>query len=127
MSGTSADGIDAAVVDFHRRGPRTRLSLLHFVTIPYSPPMRAALLDVCYPNLSRIPDICALNAALGELFAQAAIAAAAGAGISLNDVAAIASHGQTIWHQPNPRAIGDITARGTLQISDSAVIAARTG
>src|SRR5437899_3186228 len=110
MSGTSADGIDAAVVDVQGHGRRTRLSVLHFVSIPYSPSMRAAILAACDPNAGRIPDVCALNVALGELFARAALVAAHDAGIKPADVAAIASHGQTIWHQPYPRKIGDRAA-----------------
>ena len=127
MSGTSADGIDAAAVDFHGQGRRTRISVLHFVSIPYSQRMRDAILDACSPKYSWPWDLCPLNHALGELFGEAACTVAAEAGIPLSEVTAIASHGQTVWHQPEPREIGDRVGRGTFQIGSPAVIAASTG
>jgi anhydro-N-acetylmuramic acid kinase len=68
-----------------------------------------------------------LNAALGERLAEAARAVADAAGVSLTAVDAIASHGQTVWHQPTPVVAGGVSVCGTLQIGEPAVIAARTG
>lgn len=127
MSGTSADGIDAALVEVSGEGRSTELRLVHFLCLPHSPSMREAILRACDSATCRIPDLCGLNVALGERFAEAALAVAGSAGIPLGRVEAIACHGQTIWHQPEPMTIGDAEARGTLQIGEPAVIAARTG
>ncbi len=127
MSGTSADGIDAALVEIAGSGRDTRVQLRQFLCLPHSAEMRGAILDACNAETARVPNLCALNAALGEKFAEAAIAVAEAAGITLADVDAIASHGQTIWHQPEPRAIGGLAVTGTLQLGEPSVIAARTG
>jgi anhydro-N-acetylmuramic acid kinase len=126
MSGTSADGIDAAVMRIEEVNGRLHWDLLHHTNMPWPAAVRAAILDACRPDAG-IQDVTALNVRLGELFASAAISAAEVCGISLGGVAAIASHGQTIWHQPVPFPIAGGTAAGTLQIGEPAVIAARTG
>jgi anhydro-N-acetylmuramic acid kinase len=127
MSGTSADGIDAALTEIIGEGRQTRIALRHFLCLSHSPSMRDAILRLCDPRTATVPDLCVLHFALGERFAEAAQAVADAAGISLAQVDAIASHGQTVWHQPSPLAIADTAARGTLQIGSPAVIAARTG
>lgn len=127
MSGTSADGIDAALVEIEGEGRSSRVRLLHFLCVPHAPHMRDAILRACDPKGARTADLCALNAALGEQFAEAARAVAEAASVPLSQIDAIASHGQTVWHQPSPVAIGGVTARGTLQLGDPAIIAARAG
>lgn len=127
MSGTSADGIDAALVEITGQGRRTYARLLHFLCLPHTEAMREAILRLCDPQTATVPDLCALNVALGERFAEAAQAVAGAAAVALSEVDAIASHGQTVWHQPTPRPIAGMEARGTLQIGEPAVIAARTG
>lgn len=127
MSGTSADGIDAALTEISGAGRQTRIALRGFLCLPHTPAMRDAILRLCDPRAGAVPDLCALHFALGERFAEAAQAVACAAGISLAQVDAIASHGQTVWHQPSPYPIADTAARGTLQIGSPAVIAAHTG
>ncbi len=127
MSGTSADGIDAALVEVRGSGRRLRAEIRAFLCVPHTAEMRSAILALCDPDRGRVPDLCALNAALGERFAEAAILVAGEAGVPLSEVRAIASHGQTVWHQPEPLSAGGVEARGTLQIGEPAVIAARTG
>lgn len=127
MSGTSADGIDAALTEIAGEGRQTRIALRSFLCLPHTPAMRDAILRLCDPRTGSVADLCALHFALGERFAEAAQAVARAAGIPLTQVDAIASHGQTVWHQPAPRPIADTAACGTLQIGCPAVIAARTG
>lgn len=127
MSGTSADGIDAALVEITGQGRGTRARLLHFACLPHDDAMREAILRLCDPRTATVPDLCALNFALGERFAEAARDVAEAAGVDLADVEAVASHGQTVWHQPVPYPIAGTQATGTLQIGEPAVIAARTG
>jgi anhydro-N-acetylmuramic acid kinase len=127
MSGTSADGIDAALVDVRGSGGRLRASLIEFACVPHEPTIKGAILKLCDPRAGRIPELCALSDVLGRRFGEAAVTVADSAGISLKEVSAIASHGQTVWHQPDARDVGGARGRGTLQIGNPAVIGAVTG
>ncbi len=126
MSGTSADGIDAAVVEITGGPRRRKWTLRAFVCVPWEPPLRAAILDACRPD-TPLQTLAVLNYRLGEAFAQAAQAAAEAAKLTLADVDAIASHGQTVWHQPTPLEVAGVGTTATVQIGEPAVIAARTG
>ena len=127
MSGTSADGIDAALVDIRGSGRRLTARLLEFACVPHEPAMRDAIIRLCDARAGRIPELCALSDALGHRFGESVVKVAESAGISLKDVGAVASHGQTVWHQPDAVDIGGARGRGTLQIGNPAVIAAVTG
>ena len=122
ISGTSADGIDAAVVRIHGRGVATRPELIHFTTVPYPEADRRELFALFSPQTGTVDRICALNVRLGELFAAAALEAITGAGLRPSGVDLIGSHGQTIWHIPPE----DGRSGSGLQIGEAAVIAART-
>jgi anhydro-N-acetylmuramic acid kinase len=121
MSGTSADGIDAAVVEITGHGVDTKVEQLAFATLPLD--------TVLKQRIWGLPDgvsgsICELNFMLGEAFAQAVFAAAASIGLPLGELHLVGSHGQTARHQP----LGPGRTRGsTLQIGEGAVIAERTG
>lgn len=126
MSGTSADGVDAALVDIRGAGHDLTVRLLAFHTLPYPVPFRARLLRAM--TRGTVADVCHLNAALGEWFARAARRVMRTAGVPPRRVALIGSHGQTLHHLPRPRreaVIGSV--RSTLQLGDPAVIAERTG
>ena len=123
MSGTSADGVDAAIVDLVGR----RVKLLAFETFPYPPKLRQAVLDLCRPETARADDVCHYNFVLGEAFAEAIVKLAAKAGIPLGTIDLIGSHGQTICHIPAGRRFGRRRIRSTLQIAEPCVIAERTG
>ena len=113
MSGTSLDGISAAVVRFNGEHAA---ELLAFRQIPYAAGQRARLaaaLEGATPD-----EYCRLDFELGGWLADAAIAVLADAGIPREEVAAIASHGQTVWHVPG---------HSTWQFGEPAVIAERTG
>jgi anhydro-N-acetylmuramic acid kinase len=126
MSGTSADGIDAALVAIAEAEGRLSVALRAFLSRPYPPAVREALFAAFSDRLT-VSRICVLNAVLGELFAEAAIRVAAAAGIGPGELAFIASHGQTVWHQPDPVPVGGIAAAGSLQLGEPCVIAERTG
>jgi len=125
MSGTSADGVDAALVDIRSGGDRPAVCLLAFETFPYPTGLRERLLATA--SAGNTADVCHLNAYLGELFADAAVEIARRAGFSLAAVDLIGSHGQTIHHLPTPKDEGPHRVRSTLQIGAPAVIAERTG
>src|SRR5262245_35507018 len=101
ISGTSADGIDAAVVRIDGRPPALDWQLLAHRTVPYSDELRADVLACCDPATGNVELVCRLNFALGQAFAAAALQAIALAGLTSEQVDLIGSHGQTVWHIPN--------------------------
>jgi len=123
MSGTSADGVDVAIVDIRGRDVR----LLAFEVSPYSSALRKEILNLCRPETARLDGICHYNHVLGEVFAEAVIKLCDKSGISLRSIDLIGSHGQTIWHHPNGPRYGGRTIRSTLQIGEPCRIAQRTG
>ncbi|MDK1030975.1 MAG: anhydro-N-acetylmuramic acid kinase [Planctomycetia bacterium] len=123
MSGTSADGVDAAIVDISHRGVKVKA----FDTFAYLPALRRAVLDLCNTATARVDDICHYNFVLGEVFADAVVKLARKARIPLASIDLIGSHGQTIHHIPEGRRFGKTRVRSTLQIAESSVIAERTG
>jgi anhydro-N-acetylmuramic acid kinase len=126
MSGTSADGVDAAVVDIAGTGHKLTLKLVAFRTFSYPADFRARLLDAMADG--GLPEICHFHAALGEWFARAALRVRRLASLSIRDVALIGSHGQTFQHAPIPRREPGVGAiRSTLQLGSPSVIAERTG
>jgi len=126
MSGTSADGIDAALVEIHGHGLATRVQVLAHATYAYDAALRAQILAASYPDSSSVDLICHLNFVLGECFAEAALAVAHTAGLPMDQIDLIGSHGQTIYHIP---ALSTAPRRrpSTLQIGEPCVIAERTG
>lgn len=118
ISGTSADGIDAALVRFENERPALVAGLTH----PWDDTLRQLILAVAQDeerlDLDRYGR---LDVAVGMAFADAAQAVLAKAGVDPADVSAIGSHGQTIRHRPG----GEHPF--TLQIGDPSVIAERTG
>jgi anhydro-N-acetylmuramic acid kinase len=120
MSGTSLDGIDVALVEVDERSERFAARLEAFVTVPYEPQQRLMIERA----LAGGPQhLCRLNVELGELFADAAARLLRDSGLKPEDVSAIGSHGQTVWHEPPvARQRG-----GTLQLGEPAVIVERLG
>ncbi len=116
MSGTSLDGIAAAVVRFVPDGDGDRPELVAFRSTPYDATQRARLLAAMARGTAQ--EYCRLGVDLGRWLADAARDVMDAAGVGARDVAAIASHGQTLWHEPG---------HSTWQIGDAATIAERTG
>lgn len=125
MSGTSADGVDAALVEIDSEGGRPALRLLAWDTLAYPAGLRERILAVASGGSTE--EVCHLDAYLGELFAEAAARAVRQAGVAVGEVDLIGSHGQTIHHLPAPRQEGAHAVRSSLQIGEPAVIAERTG
>lgn len=129
MSGTSGDGVDAALVRITHRGVRLRVTPVAFVAQPFSPSLQQRILGAGLTGTVR--DICHLNATVGEWFARAAQRVIAKAELSADAIGCIGSHGQTVHHLPQGiREIGlgrRGLVRSTLQIGEPSVIAERTG
>ena len=120
ISGTSVDGIDAALCELEGSGAATRFRLLGFETVNYEPEVRRRIFQLFEPTAS-LDDLCEINAAVGDAFAAAAIQTISNAGLRAEEVDLIGSHGQTVRHLP------DGTPPSTLQIGDISVIAQRAG
>jgi anhydro-N-acetylmuramic acid kinase len=116
MSGTSLDGISAAVVRFSKddRG-RLDAQLLAFIGSKYTDKQRDRLRRALTAGTAQ--EYCRLAFDVGEWFADATMAVLAEAGVARGDVLAIGSHGQTIWHE---------APHSTWQLGEAAVIAERT-
>lgn len=121
MSGTSIDGIDAALVSFEGDVRSLRWTLESFRSAPYTVERRDAIRRAI--DSGNAAMLCDLHADLGEWFAEAAVALCAEAGVEAAVVAAIGSHGHTVWHRPP----GGNGRGATLQLGCPATIAERTG
>jgi anhydro-N-acetylmuramic acid kinase len=123
MSGTSADGIDAALVRFAGGGGvALQAEVLAARTLPWEPGIRARLVWLGQGgSLESLDELGTLDAQVGEAFAEAALAVLAEAGLEPRQVAAIGSHGQTVRHRPY------LKHAFSLQIGDASRIAERTG
>jgi len=118
MSGTSADGVDAACCLLsHPAGTALRWGVLGTASLPYPDELAERLRA---PETITVPELAAAHVAIGAAFADAARAAAEAAGIGFDEVALVGSHGQTVWHDPRGAGV-------SLQIGEAAVIAERTG
>lgn len=135
MSGTSADGVDVAIVDIRRpaaaRLPAGRglagVELLAFQTLPYPADLRRQIFALFDPRTARVDDLCHLNFVLGEVFAAALAKVAHRHHITLESIDLAGSHGQTVYHIPAGRRASGRTVRSTLQIGEPSIIAERTG
>src|SRR5262249_33541169 len=103
-----------------------QVTLDAFRTLPYPEEVRALLFDAFADRLP-VSQLCSLNALLGELFAEAALEVARAGGVGNGEIDFIASHGQAVWHQPEPVELVGRRIACTLQLSEPAVIAERTG
>ena len=123
MSGTSADGIDVALV---RRNGR-KATLENFVALPFPRNVQKAILNIAEGHAVTTGEISQLNFLLGELFAKAALAACKKFRVSPSQIDVIGSHGQTVFHQGTPGLFNGARVASTLQVGDPSVIAVRTG
>ena len=114
MSGTSLDGVDAALVRISPRGESYDAELVHFETHPYPPELRAELLAALPPNRGSIAEVAHLDRVLGEIYGQMARSVA-----RAQNVDYVASHGQTMFH--------DGPARETVQLGDAFAIREAVG
>lgn len=127
MSGTSIDGIDAALVEIRGSGLNSKVKQLHFKTYRYPNGLKELILKNSNRDTSNVEEISRLNFLIGKLFAKAAIKLCKDYGIDINKVDLIGSHGQTIHHLPQKVRMFGEEIKATLQIGDPSVIAKITG
>jgi len=117
MSGTSMDGIDAALVRFGDNTTDVLATLEHDYPADLKHELLAARDDASLRLCADVPD---LHRSVGECFRDAAVELLATAGVDRSSVAAIGSHGQTLRHEP------DSDEPFSLQIGDPDIIASAT-
>ncbi len=133
MSGTSLDGVDAALVRIATDADHAvaSVSLVQHSYIPYSSAMRALVASLCSPDTARIDDLTYMHYGLSEWYAEAVRLVIEESGLAPEEIDAICMHGQTVWHAPEPRSFpgptGGILVKGTLQLGSSAILRERTG
>ncbi len=123
ISGTSADGIDAALCEINGAPPHISARIVEAITHPYPSGFQDRVLRAGLPEESHVDELSELNVHVGELFAEAVLALLKEASLTPADVDLIGSHGQTVWHMVQP----DGSATSTLQLGEGSVIAERTG
>jgi anhydro-N-acetylmuramic acid kinase len=96
MSGTSLDGIDAALVDFTDSQPQ----LMACYYQAFNAKLQTRLKNLCYQNTVNLPELGSLDCELGTLFAQSVAQLLTQANLPATNITAIGSHGQTIYHSP---------------------------
>lgn len=137
-SGTSMDGVDAALFRFiplrssgggngHSVPLRLDIEMIDSMLYPIPWALRQKMQDMIAGKSVSLDELTRLNVAIGEIFARAALALMEQTSMSSNEVDLIGSHGQTIWHAPQNQVFAGIETHGTLQLGDPCIIAARTG
>ena len=125
MSGTSVDGVDAALVEIRGHGLETQAELLAFHSHPFEEAVRDRIFNLFQPETSRVDELCQMNFLIGTIFADAALSVIHDAQLERGEIDLIGSHGQTVYHLPPQIEVHYIPS--TLQIGEAAVIAYRTG
>lgn len=121
MSGTSLDGVDAALVEIREND---NFKLLDFYTLPYEVSFKEKIKRNLSDETAKLSEVCSLNYELSYKFVEAINELLKRNNLKYSDIEFVSSHGQTIWHQPKS-ANGNVPS--TLQIGSGQVISALTG
>ncbi|MCJ7497202.1 MAG: anhydro-N-acetylmuramic acid kinase [candidate division Zixibacteria bacterium] len=127
MSGTSANGIDACLVEIERKNTRLKIKQLGFKTFSFPDSLQRKIIKVSDPGYQDVDEIIRLDFLLGEYFTNAAKKMAETCDFKLKDIDLIGSHGQTVRHLPSFKKMGNYMVRGTLQVGEPMIISTRTG
>jgi anhydro-N-acetylmuramic acid kinase len=127
MSGTSADGIDAALVKISGAPPNLKINLLNHTHQSFPPQIRKEILRVAEQNPLTPGEFSQLHTRLGHIYAEAALAACKKFRISPKKIDLIGNHGQTIFHQGQPTNFLGEPIASTLQLGDGSIVANLTG
>ncbi len=127
MSGTSLDGLDIALCRFEGSGTATKIKLLHFKTVSYTPEFKAELKSISFKSPVDLQKVTLLNAVIGSYYGELILRCLKEWDFETSDVDLIASHGQTIFHAPSSLHRLPNYPNATLQIGDGDHIAVKTG
>ena len=119
MSGTSCDGVDAALVNIENE----KFTLLKFITLAYDLEFKERIMRNLNDDTAKLSEVCSLNFELGYKFLDAINLLLEGTSYKYQDITFVSSHGQTIWH--NPKQKGDLIP-STLQIGEPSIITHHT-
>lgn len=122
MSGTSLDGVDAILVEINN----CKFKQLKFVTLPYEESFKKRILKNLSDATAKLSEISSLNFELGHKFVDAIDYLLTDTKYTYEDIEFVASHGQTIWHDPHGEKC-DNAVPSTLQIGEPSVISYKTG
>jgi len=117
ISGTSADGVDVAIVDIQGKGDSLKISEKAFKTYKYPNWLQDRIVRIVHERI-KLEEIAVLNFYIGKFFAKSALRLVKESGIPLKKIELVGSHGQTIFHMPGI---------ATLQIGEPSVIARMLG
>ncbi|MYL57623.1 anhydro-N-acetylmuramic acid kinase AnmK [Virgibacillus halodenitrificans] len=123
MSGTSLDGIDAALIKVEGHGSKTNLEIMETTEMPFNDYMKEKLLQASNKDTSNVEQLCSLNFEISYLYAEAVREVCEKANFPIEQLDLIGSHGQTLYHIPKP---GNGLFRSSLQIGDASVLAYET-
>jgi anhydro-N-acetylmuramic acid kinase len=126
MSGTSMDGVDAALVSVDAHPDSPRVDLIAFSTLDYPEELREALEDLSIGHETTTEEVATVNTGVGVTFAGSFFEVCRRAGVDPSTVDFVGSHGQTVAHVPPETNSGSPIA-GTLQMGSPSIIAALTG
>lgn len=122
MSGTSVDGVDVAIISVKGSGEELSYQQLAFDTVDIPQDLRKKIFKQFSPAESSVDKLCSLNFELGQLFALAARSVVENAGLRMEDIDFIGSHGQTIYHIPVNQSDAGLV-KSTMQIGEASVLA----
>jgi len=122
MSGTSLDGVDAILVEIKNN----KYFPLKFVTLPYDEEFKQRIMKNLTDATAKLSEISSLNYELGYKFVDAIDLLLENTKYSYRDIGFVASHGQTIWHDPKGVKCNNAVP-STLQIGEPSVISYNTG
>ncbi|CAF3947653.1 unnamed protein product [Rotaria sp. Silwood1] len=126
MSGTSLDGLDLALCKISGSSTNTAFELLHFETVEYDNDFKQELQSIFCKEQVSLEKICLMNNYVAQIHSKIINATLLKWNIKNNDVDAIASHGQTIYHSPKYKHLQTKFDNATLQIGDGDIIAHNT-
>ena len=127
MSGTSADGIDAALCEISGSGEETVLKELEFITMPFEPQVREHILAMAEGKPVNAAEVCKLKTLLGIVYGEACLELCRKAGLKPGQIDLVGCHGQTVWHIPYAEDYLGCCFPSTLQIGEEAEIAQLLG
>jgi anhydro-N-acetylmuramic acid kinase len=126
MSGTSMDGVDAALVSIDAHPDSPRVELIAFSSLDYPDELREALEDMAMGQETTAEEVATVNTGVGVTFAGSFFEVCRRAGVDPDQVDFVGSHGQTVAHVPPEMNSGSPIA-GTLQLGSPSIVAALTG
>ena len=127
MSGTSADGVDAALIRISGCGVQTYVQQIGFSFLPFEKSVRDRILALAGGDASGTQEVCQMAFLLGDLYADACLQVCADTGIDPHEIDFVGCHGQTVYHIPQAQDYLGRSICGTLQIGEASVICERLG